>query len=596
MPQLRVKEAGERAQDSDEWPPPPPPPPPNPNQAMERKIEEQATFMDNLRYAVDQVTGSSEGAPPTTVLVDRESMKKKVRDALTKPSYSVFDYYKDAEDSFFSRLAQSTQFENVTLFIIALNAIWMAHDTNVNDADSLLEADYEFVVAELFFCAYFSFEWFSRFMAFRRKLNGLRDGWFVFDSLLVFMMVGETWVIPVVMLARGREGTNVLGNTSIFRLFRLLRLSRMARMLRSFPEILILIKGMAAATKSVFFVFCLLIIIMYVFSIAFTQLADGTTMGLFYFPNVQHSMYSLLLYGTFLDNLSQFCEEVGAESPVCLALIFVFVLLAACTVLNMLIGVLCEVVSGVAAAEQEQMRVTDFTEKLQSLLTDLDKDKDGHISKAEFMKILEIPEAARALEEVGVDPVSIIDFSEFIFGNTAATATGPLSFDKFMEVILDLRTENVATIRDMVSLRTYITQQMSEMTWKMCREVPRILRHKDKESERRSLQGPEMSAPPIRREVSHQDFAEIEARTANLEEMMGLILTEVKELSNRMSPNQSSSRNAQSLPNVPMDLDELHQQLPRAHVLSPKNSKSMRTQELSKARSKERPMNGFGRR
>lgn len=54
-------------------------------------------------------------------------------------------------------------------------------------------------------------------------------------------------------------------------------------------------------------------IILYVFSIAFTQLAAGTVMGSYYFPSVQHSMYSLLIYGTFLDDIAPFCDEVGAR-------------------------------------------------------------------------------------------------------------------------------------------------------------------------------------------------------------------------------------------------------------------------------------------
>ena len=33
-----------------------------------------------------------------------------------------------------------------------------------------------------FFCSYYALEWFIRFMAFERKCNCLRDGWFVFDS------------------------------------------------------------------------------------------------------------------------------------------------------------------------------------------------------------------------------------------------------------------------------------------------------------------------------------------------------------------------------------------------------------------------------
>ena len=53
-------------------------------------------------------------------------------------------------------------------------------------------------------------------------------------------------------------------------------------------------------------------------------------------------MYTLLIYGTFLDDIAPFCDEVGAESAACLILVFIFAVLAACTVLNLLIGILCE--------------------------------------------------------------------------------------------------------------------------------------------------------------------------------------------------------------------------------------------------------------
>merc|ERR1719335_2181388 len=110
----------------------------------------------------------------------------------------------------------------------------------------------------------------------------------------------ETWVLLIVMAAAG--GAPSMGGTSILRLFRLLRLSRLMRMLKSLPELMILIKGMVTAMKSVCYVMGLLVIITYVFAIAFTQLSAGTDYGVDYFDNVALSMYSLLIYGTFLDD------------------------------------------------------------------------------------------------------------------------------------------------------------------------------------------------------------------------------------------------------------------------------------------------------
>merc|ERR1719265_1301878 len=125
-------------------------------------------------------------------------------------------------------------------------------------------------------------------------------------------MVLETWVMTLVMVMSGGGGGGGMGNASILRIARLLRLSRMARMarlLRAMPELMVLIKGMLAATRSVFFTLCLLILIMYVFAIAFTQLTDGTSLGKNHFGNVAESMYTLLVHGALLDDVGVFANE-----------------------------------------------------------------------------------------------------------------------------------------------------------------------------------------------------------------------------------------------------------------------------------------------
>jgi len=468
------------------------------------------------------------------VFMDAEEMKQKVKDALAKPSYNVFDFYHTK--GFFQWVAKSTFFEHTTLVVIGLNALWLAHDTNSNDADSLLSARLDFQIAEIFFCAFFALELFVRFMAFKRKCDTLRDGWFVFDSVLVTIMIGETLVLSVLLLIMGPSSSSDLGDASfltLFRLLRLLRLSRMARMLKSMPELMILIKGMAAATTSVFFVMCLQLILLYVFAIAFTQLASGTNMGNYYFPGVWHSMYTLLLYGTFLDNLSQFCDEVAAESSLCLALVFIFVLLSACTVLNMLIGILCEVVSAVAAVEREEMLVLFVTNKLQRVLSKLDRNNDGHLCKAEFLSILQVDEAARALEEVGVDPVSIVDFADFIFGDDPEGEGENLSFGKFMDILLTLRAENKSTIRDMISIRSHVANQVDRLVKSMCREVPKFF-HLDKEPgsplppRATSVRG-RSGATEVDPAVA-EELRKLEAKTVLLEDMMGELLGKVREL------------------------------------------------------------------
>jgi len=267
-------------------------------------------------------------------------------------------------------------------------------------------------------------------------------------------------------------------------------------MLRSLPELMILIKGMLTAMVSVLYVMCLLVIILYVFAIAFTQLAvDTVVIRDAYFQNVALSMYSLLIYGTFLDDLSKFADDIRAESIPCLVLLLVFICLSALTVMNMLIGVLCEVVSSVAAREKEMILTQTVSEKMQGIVADLDTNSNGMISFVEFRKIIEIPQALRALEDVGVDPAGVVDFAEMMFfEDSDRDRPVELAFDTFMELILDLRCSNTATVKDIKYLWRQINPMMAHLT---------------------------------------KDVTELRDRTERIESTMDSVLSEIQKLTNR---------------------------------------------------------------
>merc|ERR1719421_1644553 len=112
-------------------------------------------------------------------------------------------------------------------------------------------------------------------------------------------MVLETWVMTMILLALG-TGASMAIDPSILRLVRvvkILRLSRLARLMRAVPEIIIFIKGIGAASRSVASIFALWIIIVYVFAVLFVQ-----TTNLNEFGDVPTSMNTLLLDGLFADN------------------------------------------------------------------------------------------------------------------------------------------------------------------------------------------------------------------------------------------------------------------------------------------------------
>lgn len=402
------------------------------------------------------------------VFADAESMKERVRAAIGKEEYNVVHFYK--ESGCCQAIARSQVFEFSTLTIIALNAVWIGIDTDYNKTDTLADAPILFQIIENIFCTFFVAEWAIRLAALKRICDGFRDYWFVFDGALVVLMVIETWIMYAILHATAQQNSTAserLGNASILKVLRLLRLTRMARMvrlLRAIPELMILVKGMAVATRSVFFTLCLLVVIIYIFGIAFTQLTLDTNIGAEYFKTVLASMNTLLLYGTFLEDTPDVINAVGDESNLLRAIFLLFILLASLTVMNMLVGVLVEVVSVVSSVEKETLQVNFVKGRLAQIISDynLDANKDGQVSKAEFEMLLSNPEATRALRDVGVDVVGLVDFHDFLFQDGQ-----DFSFENFMQVVLSLRGTNKATVKDIVDFRKWITSELGRIEEKL---------------------------------------------------------------------------------------------------------------------------------
>ncbi|CAE7405030.1 para [Symbiodinium natans] len=437
------------------------------SQSPPTKKSVRATVQQCLRRYCCFCFGPGEGDLPqaVTIATDVEDLKQSVRQKMSKQTYSVKDYYKS--HGIFQRIAKSNYFENFTLFIIGVNSLWIAFDTDNNDAAIITEAKVEFQIVENIFCAFFTFEWLVRWMAFRRTAYAFMDAWFVFDTLLVTLMILETWITPIVlgMLSISSDG---IGDASILRLVRLLRLARMtrvAKLLRAFPEVLIMIKGISAAGRSVFFTICLLILVLYIFGIAFKQICvDTKTIGVDKFPTVPEAMLTLLIHGVFMDDMAELVAIVKEESSVAFGLFIIFVLIASITLMNMLIGVLCEVVSMVGQSEREELLVDLVKRELLDIIISADEDGDGLMSHAEFLRILESSEGLKALETVGVDPVGLIDYADQIFAkeNGDEGQQETILFSHFMNEILQLRGSNTCTVKDLINMRKVVERSSKD--------------------------------------------------------------------------------------------------------------------------------------
>lgn len=425
------------------------------------------------------------------MFADSEAMRAKMHENIDKKDYDVADLYH--ETGLVQAVAKNSKFATLTLVVIGLNACWLGFDAECNNSNytgtevegcPVHSDNVEFFEGvELAFCAFFSFEILVRFAAFKRKLNALRDHWFKFDAMLVFLMILEVVIIP---LASNRD--NPLSKAGVLKILRLLRLTRMVRLMRSVPELVTLLKGMAIAARSVCYTLLLLLIILYIFSIIFkSQLTDTHVEGLkAYFPGIPRSMYTLLLAGCLLDDMSKIGDLLVKHSIVLGVVFIIFVLLSSLMVLNMLIGVLCAVVTAVAAAEKEKALVNYVKSKLVGVLERLDEDQNGTISKGEFDQLVNIPEAINALNELGVDVPNLMSLADFLFEveeadeskSTEGKKVTPdgsqseiaavevpsnqedegksMTFAEFLEMVIRLRSENQPSVADIVELRKLI--------------------------------------------------------------------------------------------------------------------------------------------
>eukprot|EP00434_Breviolum_minutum_P003188 symbB.v1.2.002806.t1/scaffold91.1/size338584/11 len=254
------------------------------------------------------------------------------------PSEAVF-----RKDSRWTHIVEHNWFERIGLAMIYLNALWIAIDIDYNKALVIMDAEVGFIVVEIVFGLYFTIELYCRYMAYIKTRYALKDAWFVFDLLLVFIMVTETWLMPLInIVIEGIAGTGAgFGRSAsvlrVLKVLRVLRTARIVRVARYMPELMILIKGLLVAARSVFFTLVLLLLITYIFSITFTQLSQDTPLHAELFPMVPTAVLTLVLQCVMPDQ-EGFFRQVAAESPFMGAMVVVFIMVGSLIIMNMLVA------------------------------------------------------------------------------------------------------------------------------------------------------------------------------------------------------------------------------------------------------------------
>eukprot|EP00933_Yihiella_yeosuensis_P063432 TRINITY_DN6656_c1_g1_i1.p1 TRINITY_DN6656_c1_g1~~TRINITY_DN6656_c1_g1_i1.p1 ORF type:complete len:674 (-),score=102.16 TRINITY_DN6656_c1_g1_i1:83-1954(-) len=391
------------------------------------------------------------------IFEDADAVKKEMQVHLERnDDYNVEDLYK--KEGIFQYLARSAFVKNLTLAMIILSTLWIAIDTDYNKATILCNAGLMFQVVDNFICLYFFGELLIRFFAFEQRSKAFTDKAFMFDLFLVVLMVWETWIQVILYLFMGSSGNiNLSSALRSFRIFRTLRALRLSRLFRSVPELMILINGMAMAIRSVCTTLVLLVLITYTFGIIFTQLLSGSPLFEGTFDTVPQSTNFLLLQVLCGFDIT-FILKILNVSCFYYAILLTYLLLGSLTIMNMLIGVLVEVVGTAAEMEHDERELKSLKQDIADIVAYINKDGDTTVTEEEFKMMIHTPEAVHKLYEGGVNVLALVDFADFIFRDV-----DELTLEDFVSIVLQFRGSNQASVKDVVDLRVYMSKELARI-------------------------------------------------------------------------------------------------------------------------------------
>lgn len=181
----------------------------------------------------------------------------------------------------------------------------------------------------------------------------------------------------------------------------------------------------------------------------------GTAQGLF--GSMGKSMRHLFIMGTILDDITLCCNSIrdqrynmGKGTSMMIAFI-IFVLISSFTMLNMLIGILCEVVCATGEGERNKNSEAHVRDAITDLFHKMDKDNNGEIARDEFLSMKHDKNVMKALKELEVEPKHFEMYADLMFAVDESGNTPTFDFEKTIGMIMRLRPGTKVSALDFAS-------------------------------------------------------------------------------------------------------------------------------------------------
>eukprot|EP00405_Crypthecodinium_cohnii_P050441 CAMPEP_0206609454 /NCGR_PEP_ID=MMETSP0325_2-20121206/53800_1 /ASSEMBLY_ACC=CAM_ASM_000347 /TAXON_ID=2866 /ORGANISM="Crypthecodinium cohnii, Strain Seligo" /LENGTH=292 /DNA_ID=CAMNT_0054127751 /DNA_START=229 /DNA_END=1104 /DNA_ORIENTATION=+ len=187
-----------------------------------------------------------------------------------------------------------------------------------------------------------------------------------------------------------------------------------------------------------------------------------------FFGSMGKSMLSLLVMGTILDDVTACTDAIRASGSVSMLTCFLlYILLNSFTMMNMLVGILVEVVGNTAEAEKKAAVETNVRESVRTVFEQMDADGSGRISRAEFLSMKSDRKVMKALDHLDIHEKHFDHYVDLLFQpqhelDIGDEDEGPtLSFEELLDCILRLRPRARISSLDFASFKQAILSSMS---------------------------------------------------------------------------------------------------------------------------------------
>jgi hypothetical protein len=380
----------------------------------------------------------------------------------------------------------------LTFAVIAVNALYIGIDAGWNNESMLYDSHPAYILLDHLFCSFFVFEWGVRFFALQSKSKGFQDKLFRLDTFLVTVMVLETWIIGTLFLVLGIGAVAFPMSAFVgLRLLRLTRLTRLSWLMTSMPQLMVLAKGMYEALKAVLTSLIMVVFLIYIFGIALYKLVGheahvNKNLGqhLFRdFSSLSNTFWLLWIDGTFAGEPGRVMTVLwysdDLQCTIACAAFFTFLSISNLLILNMLIGILCDIVTSITRAEKDDTALRFMKDSLMHLVQATD-DGDGQISKAEAEQIMTHRDAKEVYQQMNIDPLFLTELLQTLYkkGNSHC------SIKEMIDLMLLCRGSEPTTVSHLASGQAFLSSRIDTLKMELVELFHTLKSSRDADHER----------------------------------------------------------------------------------------------------------------